>query len=317
MTTTMLASMTSFRRKQLLKKVEKQVESLKTMVRQVALEYTSALFVFGPGGLGKSHHITEELDALCGDDWIHHTAATTPRGLFDALAAESKVLHLFEDCEEMYKNAHASSILRAACGSPRGRDRVVTWEAKGFDGRITFKGGIIIVSNQDLSNARGPLAAVASRFRPIEWNLTTDERMAMILEMADAGWGRGEHPLTPDECREVANFLIVAWEQNPNSVRIDLRTYAEHCLPAFSMAKHVKGGTSWQEIVMAKIIGKVTEHEGQAQRTDRLQDVAVRIAGRTDLKDTVARLAAWKEETGLGQVIYYRHLKNAKANGKG
>lgn len=287
------------------------------MVKAVATFYTPAMFVYGVGGLGKSHHIRSELDAICGDKWKHWTAGMTPRALFDVLAADPHVVHLFEDCEEMYVAALASSILRAACGSPNGKPRTVTYNVKGFDGRVTFTGGIIIVSNKDISQKRGELAAVASRFCPVEWALTMPQRMAIILDMADAGWDRGEVQLTPDECRTVAEFLATEWEKDPNGIRFDIRTYAEHCLPGLAFAKAFPDGTPWQEIIMAKIRRTVTEDEGQAMRTDRLQDVAVFIANRSDLDTTVKRLAEWKAQTGLGQVIYYRHLKNARKAGKG
>lgn len=52
----------------------------------------------------------------------------------------------------------------------------------------------MIVSNENLSKTKGPLAAVASRFGSIQWSLTAEERIAKILKIPEAGWTRGVSP---------------------------------------------------------------------------------------------------------------------------
>ncbi len=308
-----MSNMSKTRRETLLKQIGKRRDVMRTQVRSVAQGYTTALFVYGPGGLGKTHVVTEELDGLCGKSWCHHTAYSTPRGLFAALAESRDSIHLFEDCEKLYKTDVASSILRAACGGPRGADRWVTYETANENMRVKFTGGIIIVSNESLSRSKGPLAAVASRFRPIKWDLNIEERIATILEIADQGFERGDLKLEPVHCRKVAEFLVDEMTTSLTGANVDLRTYVEHALPAYAMWIADKSGSNWRDIVRSKLSGDVAPDESRGHKTRRLEELAMLISSRTELTTIASKVAAWKNQTGLGQAIYYRHLKAAKA----
>ena len=154
------------RRKKIKAGMEERLKLLCDQVAAVAQGYTNAMFLYGPGGLGKTHHVTTQLEALCGKSWRHHTAYSTPKALMMALTEYPDSVHLFEDCERLYKTDVAASLLRAACGSPKQKDRWVTYETAHETLRILFRGGLVIVSNENISRTKGPLAAVASRFRP-------------------------------------------------------------------------------------------------------------------------------------------------------
>lgn len=304
--------MSDTRAETVLKAVRKREQILRSQVRAVAAGYTNALFVFGPGGLGKSHCITDELENLFSKAWRHHTAYSTPKALMMAIAESPSQVHLFEDCEKLYKTDVASSILRAACGAPKQRARWVTYETAHENLRVHFTGGVIIVSNEDISRARGPLAAVASRFRPIKWDLTIEERIAMILEISKLGWQKGSYILKPAECRLVAEYLIGQMLQGEVRVPVDLRTFTEHALPVFAQFKHTKGQEGmWQAILQSKLAGQVVSDEKRAERGDRLATLALALDSNSKLTRE-QRMAKWREETGLGQAIYYRHLKRAK-----
>lgn len=304
--------MTEARSKKVLAAIAKREEVLRVQVRAVAQGYTSALFCHGPGGLGKTHVITNELTALFGKAWAHHTAYSTPKALMMAIAEYPSQVHLFEDCEKMYKTDVSSSILRAACGSPRARARWVTYETAHERLQVNFTGGIIIVSNEDLSRARGPLAAVASRFRPIKWDLTIEERIAKILDIATQGWERGTYKLNPAECKTVAMFLVDQMTSGDVKVAVDLRTFTEHALPTF--AQHRDGGLKgegWKDIIVSKLAGQVITAEKRGERSSRLETLALSLHMNKDMPRE-AKMKKWKDETGLGQAIYYRHVKNAK-----
>src|SRR5208282_1469979 len=102
----------------LLAGVEKRRAILENAVSGVAKGFTSALFLWGPPGLGKSHLLTVMLDGIAGGGWKHHTAHSTPKALFMSLLEAPAAIHLYEDCEQLLKTALSASILRAACGSP-------------------------------------------------------------------------------------------------------------------------------------------------------------------------------------------------------
>jgi len=283
---------------------------LRAQVRAVVQGYTSALFVWGPGGLGKSHILASELEGLVGTGWQHHTSYTTPKALLLSLAEFPDSIHVFEDCEKMYKTDVSSSILRAACAAPKGKARWVIYETATENLRVNFKGGIIIVSNENIAKGSGPLAAVASRFRPVKWDLSSEERMARMLDIADQGWSRGPYSLATKDCLEVAYFLIEEMRGGGARVPVDLRTFTEHALPAFAQCSKQKGGVDWRDMVRAKLQGEVGQVEKRSEKTSRLQLLASTIAA-DDKTSGKEKLEKWTQQTGLGKSIYYRHLREA------
>jgi hypothetical protein len=292
--------------------IAKRRAVVETGLRSVVDGYTSALFVWGPPGLGKSHILTCGLDSLLGRKWRHHTAHSTPKALVLMLLEEPSAIHLFEDCETMLKTELTASILRAACGSPNDRERIVTYETSQQQLRGTFTGGIIFATNQNLSKVSGPLQGVASRFRPIKWDLSREERIAMILDLADDGFNRASMSLTPKECKEVAVELIDLVDSTQFPVQLDLRLYTEHALPAFAQCKD-SGGGKWQDLLNAKISGTgLSAEETREEKAARLDAIALKI--NQDGGSIKEKAARWQEHTGLGQAIYYRHLRRGLAS---
>lgn len=307
------SNMSPLRRKQLMVKVENDRSVLRTQVRAVAQGYTTALFVHGPGGLGKTHIITQELDDLCGRGWCHHTAYSTPKALFESLAGYASAVHLFEDCERLYKQDIAASILRAACGAPRDAERWITYETASESRRLRFTGGIIIVSNESLAKGKGVLQAVASRFRPVKWDLSVEERIACILDMADQGSKRQGRMLTVKQCREVAAYLVDEMSASAGTVNVDFRTYNEHALPAYCQWLDDPSGPHWHDVLLSKLQGDVNMPESRAEKTAKLEELAWVIHRNDALKGIPAKLKAWQEISGLKKSQYYIHLKAAQA----
>lgn len=293
-----------------MKTIESRRRSLEMGVEQVTKGFTSALFVYGPGGLGKSHLLTTMLSSIVDKGWRHHTAHSTPLAVFLALLESPSSVHLYEDCEKMLKTDLTASILRAACGAPNDRVRRVTYETNNKDLKIDFTGGIIIATNQNLSRTNGPLAAVASRFRPILWDMTLEERIACIVSISRNEHTKGKVTLTPAECEKVAWELIDMATKSDSKVDLDLRLFSEHALPAYAQSK-IDPRMNWKELMHAKLMGiATTMEETQEQRTRTLQQLAQKI----DLEGGTGKdkIAKWKQMTNLGQAIYYRHLRSSK-----
>jgi hypothetical protein len=293
-----------------MKTIDARREILEKGVQSVAQGFTSALFVYGPGGLGKSHLLTTMLDSIADKGWRHHTAHSTPKALFLAMLQSADSIHLYEDCEKMLKTDLSASILRAACGSPNDRVRRVTYETNTEDLKFNFSGGIIIATNQNLSRTNGPLAAVASRFRPILWDMTLEERIACIVTMSRKDHVKGKVAMTAAECEKVAWELIDMTCESSSKVDLDLRLFAEHALPAYAQSK-IDSKMKWKDLLQAKLMGiATTVEETQEERTRSMQQLAQKIASEGGTGKE--RIAKWKALTGLGQAIYFRHLKSGK-----
>lgn len=281
-------------------------------VESVCKGFSTALFVWGPGGLGKSHVLREMLEGMNGTAWRHHTAHSTPKALFLALLNDPTAVHLYEDCEKVLKTDLSASILRAACGAPDQRERLITYETANEKLRMKFTGGIIFATNENLSRQNGPMQAVASRFRPIKWDMTLEERIACILTIAKRKHVRNGVELSEKECTMVAHELVDMTADSTGSIDLDLRLYCEHALPAYAQSKSTPG-MQWKDLMQAKLIGVAsTMEDTQAERTRKLQQLAQKIhmEGGSS-KDKVKK---WKELTELGPAIYYRHLKASKTS---
>lgn len=285
---------------------------METSLATVVQGYCPAAFVWGPPGMGKSYVVRNCLNGLLATRWKHHTAYTTPKGLMLTLAEDSAAIHVFEDCERMLRTDLTASILRAACGSPNEQERWVTYETANERLRVKLTGGIIVVTNANLSKSAGPMQGVASRFRPIEWTMTQEEVVASIQQIAKTEFVYKGVQLSSKNCMLVAKALVDMIGEEDMSMPLDLRLYTEHALPTFAYCQMSNTG-NWLDVLRAKLIGKAgTAAEGQAQRTQRLQSLALSIKSDSTLKPK-ERVAKWKALTGLGQAIYYRHLKGSRS----
>lgn len=302
--------MTAKEQEKHLANVNKRRATLEDAVLSVAKGFTSALFVWGAPGLGKSHLLVTMLDGLAGAGWKHHTAHSTPKALFMSLAADPYAIHLYEDCEKMLKTDLCASLLRAACGAPNDRQRTITYETANERHKITFFGGIIIATNANLARTNGPLQGVASRFRPIRWEMSLPERIAMILKLSERSYLRMGVEVTKKESRKVALRLIEMVADARSDLDLDLRLYTEHALPAFAQAKQTPG-MKWEDLLLAKLHGVATTvDETQEARSRHLAQLAQKI----DLEggSTKEKVGKWKSVTELGQAMYFRHLKAGK-----
>ena len=296
-------------------KYQSSIESRRKIVmngvESVCKGFSTALFVWGPGGLGKSHVLRECLEGMNGAAWRHHTAHSTPKALFLALLNDPTAIHLYEDCEKILKTDLSASILRAACGAPDQRERLITYETNSESLKVKFTGGIIFATNENLSRTNGPMQAVASRFRPIKWDMTLEERIACILTIAKKDCVRNGVVITSKEAVRVAKELVEMTSDSSSRVDLDLRLFCEHALPAYAQSKQ-NPGMSWQDLLQAKLSGvAVTNEDSQQERTRKLQQLAQKI--HAEGGSTKEKIAKWKELTELGQAIYYRHLRDGKS----
>jgi hypothetical protein len=298
------------RMNEVLRTIEKRKGTLNALCDAVVKGYSPAMFVYGDPGLGKSHLLTNFLCVNCGNNWKHHTAYTTPKGLVQELYANREAIHLFEDMEGMFKQEQTASILRAACGAPNDRERWVTWTTNNEKIEFTFRGGIIIATNANLAKGSGPLQGVASRFRPVRWDMSIEERICTILKIADQVQVKNGVVISKQESKHVAVTLCDMVLDHRLEVALDIRLFAEHALPAFAQCK-VTPGLDWIELLVAKLTGVAqTSEETRDAKTRRLETLAGLIDSEGGPQKQ--KLEKWKSQTGLNKAMYYRHLKNSK-----
>lgn len=297
--------------------VEQKFTLLRDRARAVAQGYDTGLLVYGRGGIGKSHHVIDELTS-CGRSFHHFNGKLTPRGLFDALAAHPDDLHVFEDVDRLWKDSHAASVLRAALwGTPSETDptvgtRTIRWVTHQGAESAVFTGGIILIGNAPFPE-NPEFKAVQTRVSSIDFNFSPDEVYALMRQVSRAGYSHEGQRLEPEECLEVCAFLIqVCCENDKNpDLRLLFGAFAD-------FAFYSAGGSDsrWKELVTARVTRlPAIRHAGvrrgarTSQRTNELQ----LVLSLQSLSEPRERVSRWKETTQKSQSSYYRVLEEAQA----
>src|ERR1035437_218392 len=137
---------------------------MRKVVQMVANADVVSAIISGPGGLGKSHTVTETLASLGmkkGVDYQLVKGFTSARGLYETLYNNNDVLTVFDDCDSALKDRTSASILKGALDSHAIRE--ISWlvKASTMDATIPLKfeydGRIIFVTNKLVQELDGPL----------------------------------------------------------------------------------------------------------------------------------------------------------------
>jgi hypothetical protein len=297
-----------------LTEVEQRRGPVLKIVQQVCKGLKPAAMFYGPPGHGKSHAILGQMDLMADQGWVPHNAGLTPKGLFDAIVENPDKIHVIEDCEDVHKSQDFADILRPACDDGSDRDRVIRWKTAKQDFKQVFTGGIIIISNCDISKVNGPLQAVASRFKPVKWSLSTNELVCVMLKIAEQGYSKRGNSLSPKQCKEIVEWLHDRITSGEALVGVDLRLLTQHCYPAYVQSILDGNPDNWKEVILAILRGESTIPDSRDDRNAQLEKIAMQIS-MMPIK-TNERFAKWKEMTGRGKSQYSVHLQKARlANG--
>jgi hypothetical protein len=281
---------------------ESKVRLIRDRVVSVANGYQTGVYIVGRPGTSKSFTVKKELEQL-GKPWIIKNARMTPMGLFDFLASHPEHVIVLDDITSLFKNEQALQILLAALDGQPGEPRQVTYRSKDKDERIWFSGAIIAISNIPLRH--DPLArALGSRVVMLEHEPTDEETAEFIRHLAS----KGHADLSPDECFEVAEFLIS--ETRAMDQRLDLR----HLRKAWQDYRQSTNGdalTAWQDLVRSSLQKRIAEPVVAASKQE---DIVGQRELVTTLKekfpnDRRSQLAEWPH----GKSTFYKRLKEVTA----
>jgi hypothetical protein len=137
---------------------------------------------WGRAGVGKSFTVRQTLSQHSVEP-IEYSARISGRALVESLQEFHESIHLVEDAESIFDDPPTVGLLRSALWSPsndRPKKRLLTWSVYGNPIQFTFTGGLIIVSQRDLSYRRPELQALKSRVASLHVQLTRDECKVLI-----------------------------------------------------------------------------------------------------------------------------------------
>jgi len=169
--------------------INERFEFIEQFVKMVAMGVSNSLIVAGPGGLGKTHTVTNTLSSLgkkemgIGDnegDYIFVKGHSTAKALYRTLFENNGMTIIFDDCDSVFKDPIGANILKAALDSYD--KRVISWNAEfsereDLPNRFEFVGRVIFISN--LSAGQMP-QAILSRSLKCDVSMTLQEKVERI-----------------------------------------------------------------------------------------------------------------------------------------
>jgi len=182
--------------------INKRFGFVEQLVKMVSTGVQASAIITGQGGLGKTYTVQKTLEAAGYTDLsnladfqagavINKTKTytmvkgySTPKGLYRTLFELNNSVIVFDDCDDVLKDATALNLLKGALDS-NGR-RIISWRADFRDEDLPrsfeFTGRIIFISNLDQSRID---QAIRSRSMMIDLTMTDDQkidRMAFIAK---------------------------------------------------------------------------------------------------------------------------------------
>jgi hypothetical protein len=280
----------------LLQQFELMRDLLRDRVRAVAEGFQTGAYIVGRPGSSKTHTAIEELRRL-GLPWAYRNSRMTAAGLFALLQEHPDHAIVLDDLPTLLGDRGCLQMLMAALAGPAGQPRPITYTSKDQRLSVDFRGGIICLSNVPLR--RDPLAdALQSRVPLLEFE-PSDELIAAFMRRCTAD---GSEDLTPAECAEVVEFVIV--ESAAADYRLDLRSMTK----AFAdrrLAKQGKARRPWPELVRSGLKTVLPERGATRQPLTRAetrlreQQLARELFARYPApSDKPQRVRAWAAATG-------------------
>jgi hypothetical protein len=143
---------------------------------------TPSLIVTGEGGLGKTHSVTQAIEAggLEKAEYVFFKGYSTARGLYNTLYDNNGKLIVFDDCDSVLEDKAAVNILKSALDSYE--KRTISWMAKmnksdEYPQQFDFTGRVIFISNKSKDKID---EAVLTRSLTVDLTMTPDDKVARM-----------------------------------------------------------------------------------------------------------------------------------------
>ena len=175
------------------------------MVNMLARGDQASVVVTGPGGLGKSHTVTQALtkagfkDVSVLDESFEVGSSlnmrkaftvikgySTPKGLYRLLYENRNGVLVFDDCDSVLKDPVSLNLLKGALDSYS--KRIISWRADLKDDDLPqsfeFKGRVVFISNLSSDSLD---QAIISRSMAVDLSMTTEQKIERMRHLLDSG----------------------------------------------------------------------------------------------------------------------------------
>lgn len=291
--------------------LNRRLSVIRDRVSGVAMKSHNGFYLFGRAGTSKTHTVRTTLEGI-GTKYEYHSGHLTPIGLFELLDTHHDRVIVLDDVSSIFKQTIALQILLAALGTQAAGSgfRIVKYRKKGVEQTVRFTGGIIGISNLEL-HGDGVLTALKSRVNYLKYNPTDEQMEAMIRAVAGNGWsGKGE-AMKPEECLQVAEFLIT--ESHRLSIRLDMRNLVDKGYPDYLQHRNGHAETHWKDLIRTTLEEQLVDLQHTAaesstrEETKRKEQMIAKTLA-AEYPDRQSRFDKWFELTGKGERAMYRRM---------
>jgi hypothetical protein len=294
--------------------LEKKLHLVRDHVTAVGRGYKTGYYLYGTGGVGKSHTVLRHLESSDVPYQLYNSRMTA-KGLFQTLHHAPDAIHVLEDMERLTKDPDAQGVLRSALWSQTGHDRVVTWTtATGGPQRFIFRGGLILISNRPLADLP-ELRALATRIEVHRLDVTDAELTALMRDLATKGYRvQDKLVITPEECLKVTEYLLK--ECRAAGCPLDLRLQQKAFQTYLQFAADCSV-SHWEDLIAASVREatchfrhEVNTNSPEAKKAKR-RNVVREIMG--TVADAKTQESEYMKKTGASRADYYRRKREVES----
>jgi len=231
---------------------------LSDMVTMLARGDQASVVVTGPGGLGKSHTVSNALCkagftdvSTCEEGTVINSQKafnvikgySTAKGLYRTLYENRNGVVVFDDCDSVLKDPVSVNLLKAALDSYD--RRIISWRADFRDEELPnsfeFKGRVVFISNMNASNLD---QAILTRSLAVDLSMTNTQKVERMQHLCKSKDFMSEFA---QNLKEDAMALIESLQDEVKE--LSLRTLIQ-------VTKIRKSaGANWQELAEYAICG--------------------------------------------------------------
>ena len=287
--------------------LERKFHLVRDFVQAVSKGYKTGLFLYGPGGIGKSFTVIRHLEVLEAPYQLFNSRMTA-KGLFLALEHAPDAIHVLEDMERLTRDPDAQGVLRSALWAQPGHDRKITWTTATEGVRqFIFRGGLIMISNRRLADLP-ELRALATRIEVHRFDATEAELVAFMRRLASQGYKQNDKlVLEPEKCIEVTEHLLN--ECRKAGCPLDLRLQQKSLL-TYLQWQMDNSTCHWHDLLAASVREATCHFRHEANplsaeaKKARKRNMLRKIMSQTD--DPKDQEKRYKAQTGAGHADFYR-----------
>jgi len=286
----------------------KKYRAIEDRVKLCAGGFGNGVYIWGDGGIGKSHAVITTLTAMKRKFILHNTRLSAP-SFFTSLEKHPKYdPHLIEDVENIFNERANLNLLRSALWGQRDKTgkqrRIVTYGIYPTERIVEVECPIIFTGNRPLANIP-ELRALATRIPTIHLAVTREEILALMKQMCQKDYRTDKGVLSSALCGDVLDYFLAAYPQDRIfDIRILIRCLDDR-LGVLKLGKEIS--SSWKELVLAQLTGSVEPPVNRTDETNRDMNVALELSKSKLSK--AERVKEWKKRTGKSPDTYYRLLR--------